>query len=479
METKFNWKLPLYGVIGFALGSIIFTAGDVFNAAFELTSADNAIIGYIIGFVCVVLWGGLGGASLGLGMFGKEDKGKILRLAVAGASGFLFGLAALLLSVVVLLGPGFLIGFPILISVTGIFLGMGLKSKRYGIYLAGFGVVAGIITDIVVLGIGYIDLGLRIGVIDFYAITLSITAGFFYGLALAYVDYKPLGTNKINKWILFIAIAIISGLVLASAMQFLFPPKIVENVGCCGKIVTTQKFQLFLSYMKNTGFYTYTYIEYEKDGRTFENYFDNSMRLSLEWINQNTEDDAVLLNWWDYGHMIRGYTYRDSVIYAPSADMLGTVANMEWIPEKQGDFSPGEKIADVGYALLTSNPDETLQIMDKYNAGYLYVYTMDWGKSWAIYEAIKDDVGSKLTINFSALEVPTKEEDEVKDEISKMAKDEDEKNKLISQRMSELYKKRLLEMLGNTTLGRVLNKEKIEGLELVYSDKSAVIYKKI
>ena len=77
------------------------------------------------------------------------------------------------------------------------------------------------------------------------------------------------------------------------------------------------------------------------------------------------------------------------------------------------------------------------------------------------------------------MEVPTKEEEDAMAEISKVAKDEDEKNKLISQRMSELYKKRLLEMLGNTTLGRVLNKEKIEGLELVYSDKSAVIYKKI
>jgi len=98
----------------------------------------------------------------------------------------------------------------------------------------------------------------------------------------------------------------------------------------------------------------------------------------------------------------------------------------------------------------------------------------DLGKSWAIYEAVKDDVGGKLTFDASNSWQPPVTNEEI-DEIRKNAKNDDEINKLLN----ELSRKRQLEMLENTTLEKALNKEKINGLELVYFDKTAVIYKRI
>jgi len=31
----------------------------------------------------------------------------------------------------------------------------------------------------------------------------------------------------------------------------------------------------------------------------------------LEWIKNNTPENSTFLCWWDYGHMIKGYTGRD------------------------------------------------------------------------------------------------------------------------------------------------------------------------
>ena len=188
------------------------------------------------------------------------------------------------------------------------------------------------------------------------------------------------------------------------------------------------------------------------------------------------------MNWWDYGHLIRGYGGRDSVVYNPSGEVfdrtrskgVGAKVRRTWDTGAYGELSSHEKIVDVGYALLASTPNETLRIMDKYNAGYLYVHYTDFGKSWAIYKAIEDEAGSKLTVNFSEGfgVLPTQEEI---DEITKTAKNESERQMLIN----ELYNKKQFETIENTTIGRALNKKEIEGLKLVYSDKSAVIYERI
>lgn len=137
--------------------------------------------------------------------------------------------------------------------------------------------------------------------------------------------------------------------------------------------------------------YTVKRLSYVGEGRTYSNVFDESLNDGLNWIIENTPQDVVFLSWWDYGHMIRGYAKRQVVVYAPSSSILKTLANKNWDPSVQGEFSSQEKIRDVGDALLTEDPGKTLEVMDKYGAQYLLVHTSDVEKSGAIAYAISGE----------------------------------------------------------------------------------------
>ncbi len=392
------------------------------------------------------------------------------------AAVFLFGYFGVLNSI-----PG----FTLWLAVAGMFMGLGLKNTKYAIYLSCAGAVAGFIIGVITQGIGIEnDFGLcpatgMSWIVHF--IVSSIIIGFLFGAVLAYITRKSIDEDKeTGTWLL--AVAVVCGLSVVLITGILLPQKSIEDVGCCGKIITANEFSMDIHYINHARFGTMQYIEYAMDGRTFRGYVDNSMRPSLEWIIGNTRKDSVFLNWWDYGHLIRGYGGRDSVVYNPSGEVfdrtrskgVGAKVRRTWDTGAYGELSSHEKIVDVGYALLASTPNETLRIMDKYNAGYLYVHYTDFGKSWAIYKAIEDEAGSKLTVNFSEGfgVLPTQEEI---DEITKTAKNESERQMLIN----ELYNKKQFETIENTTIGRALNKKEIEGLKLVYSDKSAVIYERI
>jgi len=87
-----------------------------------------------------------------------------------------------------------------------------------------------------------------------------------------------------------------------------------------------------------------TDIKYEKDNKEFQNYFDPALKDSLDWIKENTDDNVIFLSWWDYGHMIRGYTERDVIIYSPSKDILWSLASGKWNEEESGEFSSKERL---------------------------------------------------------------------------------------------------------------------------------------
>lgn len=168
---------------------------------------------------------------------------------------------------------------------------------------------------------------------------------------------------------------------------------------------------------------------YFRDGRNFTpDYYDESLKDALEWIKENTSQDAVFLSWWDYGHMIRAFGERDVVVYAPSKNLNNTTG-ASWTPEK-GPFSADNTTRDVARALLSSNSSETLDIMKSYNATYALVHATDPMKSFSM---------------FVALGEPGK------------------------------YVRDVL----HTFIDRALSKERIEGMELAYSDENVVIYRRI
>lgn len=180
---------------------------------------------------------------------------------------------------------------------------------------------------------------------------------------------------------------------------------------------------------------TWQQIEYTKDGKTIRGDLYPGLRDSLDWIKQNTLDDAILMNWWDYGDSIIGYTGRDSVIRYTSKELLDTISMYKYVtPEKKKEMEdatiPHEKIQDVSKVLTSENSQDAIKIMKKYNAEYLFVHSNDT-RLFSIFQF--------------AIEGIWKEPN--KDDIDK------------------------------TIVGMASKGLEIEGFKLVYSDKNVRLYK--
>lgn len=126
----------------------------------------------------------------------------------------------------------------------------------------------------------------------------------------------------------------------------------------------------------------YKQINYTWGGRVYRNWFDPRLQDSLDWIKGNTIPSEIVLCWWDYGHMIRGYTGRDVVVGAPSEDIMHTVASGEWGME----YSRPGVIRDVASAYVTDDSTVLTAVMEKYNATYFFVSFSDMGKLYSIAE---------------------------------------------------------------------------------------------
>ncbi|MBT5022239.1 hypothetical protein HOK51_00760 [Candidatus Woesearchaeota archaeon] len=129
------------------------------------------------------------------------------------------------------------------------------------------------------------------------------------------------------------------------------------------------------------------YIKYEQDEEEFQGYIDPLLKPSLEWIKQNIKN-SVFLNWWDYGHMIRGYTDNDVIIYSPSEDILWSLASQSWDEKASGNFSSTESIIDVVTALTSNDAIITKNIMEKYGAQYLFTTKRDLDASFVLFKII-------------------------------------------------------------------------------------------
>lgn len=174
--------------------------------------------------------------------------------------------------------------------------------------------------------------------------------------------------------------------------------------------------------------YTQYNIKYTKEGTIMENYFLQELRPSLDWIKENTPEDSIFFNWWDYGHMIQGYTGREVVIFSPSKDILWSVASNNWDEKVSGPMSSSEKIRDVVFAFISNDPKVLKEKMQKYNSEYVFVSKLD-----------------KTIIDYWL--------EKLKDYPS----------------ITEIYSEHLI--------ARMLQDEDIEGFTQVYSDNEVKIYK--
>lgn len=183
------------------------------------------------------------------------------------------------------------------------------------------------------------------------------------------------------------------------------------------------------------GDYKTTCIHFTVNEKTYVGYrWDKSYIPALDWIKNNTPKDAKFLCWWDYGGMIMGYTERNVVAYAASRKLKKVVAGWDeegW-EEKELPL-PDEIITDVSTALITNDSTLTKEIMENYNAEYVFVTRGDVEEG--IFDAI--NIGAYGT-------------------------------EKVHVRSDKYYK---------TILVRLWSEDSIQGFENVYSDDTVKIYR--
>jgi asparagine N-glycosylation enzyme membrane subunit Stt3 len=129
-------------------------------------------------------------------------------------------------------------------------------------------------------------------------------------------------------------------------------------------------------------------IVYQLDGMRVEGSFDPDMVPVLDWILNNTAQNATIVAWWDYGHSIRGYTGRNVIAVNPSKSIY---PNTLWRPENFKVFDSDQKIADLSNVLIGDNENQTKELMGKYNASYILTTSRDLGISYAMFQGAKKD----------------------------------------------------------------------------------------
>jgi len=149
------------------------------------------------------------------------------------------------------------------------------------------------------------------------------------------------------------------------------------------------------------GFGDHYKVEYtDEDGKHIDGYFEDEMRSGLDWIKNYTPENATFLCWWDYGHMIKGYAERETVVRYPSEEIRESVANQSSIK----GFDPYDKIFDVATALTATDLNVMLQIVEKYNVTHILVSGDDSSKAGWIFRAAELEPMDYLIFHDSEVE---------------------------------------------------------------------------
>jgi asparagine N-glycosylation enzyme membrane subunit Stt3 len=242
-----------------------------------------------------------------------------------------------------------------------------------------------------------------------------------------------------NKRFLFLALA--ASLVVASVLvyEFWFAPNSPRTEYIGGKY----QCRIEITGQDPSGFAVGRII-YTKDGVEHRGYWGDNMRNTLDWIRNNTPTNAVFLNWWDYGHMIVGYSERESVIKNPSSEALVSVKDPSDFPELDNHT----RIVDVARALTSTDENQTLSAMNEYNATYILVAAVDGkGKAGWLFKFAGLNYSDYYNYSWQPTDLPF---------------DADQYNELGKQ----------------TVFCRILTNAQIPGLTLVYADQNFTIYRR-
>jgi len=91
-------------------------------------------------------------------------------------------------------------------------------------------------------------------------------------------------------------------------------------------------------------------LQYEKEGRTYSSSLITELEPAMRWVKNTLPKDAVITAWWDYGHMIRGYTGNQVIIFSPMSTRVLKIFKFLSIPLKS--FHLEETISFWSYFFL-------------------------------------------------------------------------------------------------------------------------------
>jgi hypothetical protein len=197
------------------------------------------------------------------------------------------------------------------------------------------------------------------------------------------------------------------------------------------------KYNASLILMARLGDYESGDIIYTIDGVERTGWFNSAFENVLSFIKTNTPQDSIILAWWDYGNMIMGFAEREALAINPSEKLLISVTNSS----SPIETDPNAILEDIAKVLVANDPDDALNILEKYGAKFVLVPTGIFG----------DEGKAKWILYASGVSLDNIEE--YWDEGS-----------LVGAGM-------------DTLLYQMLNKQDITGFDLIYSDKDARLYR--
>jgi len=189
--------------------------------------------------------------------------------------------------------------------------------------------------------------------------------------------------RNLNPQLKYIGIASIVGIAIVAALLFLWPTS-SDNKPIAGEWVPFDapvikpiggKYQVSLSLLGRYGEFESGDLLYTKNDLPRRGYFFSGFSFALDYLKINSPEDSTILAWWDYGDMIVGYGEREAIAINPSEKLLIGVTN----PSNDTETDPDDVLDDIGRALTTQDPEETLSILKKYNSEFLLIAAGPFG----------------------------------------------------------------------------------------------------
>ena len=124
-------------------------------------------------------------------------------------------------------------------------------------------------------------------------------------------------------------------------------------------------------------------FDYDRENDAIMQYFAHQPGMSDAFtaLETLTPPNSVTLCWWDYGRAVREWSHREVIEAYPSreiAESVGSYRSLWGNLEAQlfAKWGSNDRIKDIARA-FTLNEEESLQITNKYGAGYVLVFVPD------------------------------------------------------------------------------------------------------